>query len=75
VDIYSDHRIPFSTGVWLRTHKFSPTAVKITRALQLIAKREQELLLAEAEKEAADQVLRDLLADAEQQLESSSNGY
>lgn len=75
MDIYSDHRIPFSTGVWLRTHKYSTTAVAVTRALQSIAKCEAALKSAEDEKEAADQVLRDLLADAEQQLDNSKNGY
>ncbi len=75
MDIYSDYRIPFSTGVWLRTHKFSPTAVKVTRALQSIAKCEADLLRAECAKEAADQDLRDLLAEAEHQLENNSRGY
>ncbi len=75
MDIYSDPRIPFSVGVWLRTHKYSPTAVAVTRVLRLIAKRDQELRLAELEKEAVDQELVKLVAEAEQKLESSSNGY
>lgn len=34
MDIYSDMRIPFDIGTWLRGHKFNVTSVAITKKLQ-----------------------------------------
>ena len=75
MDIYSNHLIPFSLGIWARTHKFNPTAVQMTKDLQLIAKLDEESKLLERRKEAAEAALKATLLIAEQKLETTSNGY
>ncbi len=75
MDIYSNHRVPFSVGVWLRSHKFSPTAVRVTKALQLIANREVELATAERELGYAQRDLDAALIEANQKLMDSPDGY
>lgn len=75
MDIYSNHRVPFSIGIWCRTHKYSPTAVQLTRDLKLIANIDQQIKDLEAKRELADKALEATLIKANQLLESSSNGY
>jgi hypothetical protein len=75
MDIYSDLRIPFSTAVWLRTHKFSPLAVAVSRRLKLIANARVEIASLECQLDIHDKELQKLLDEANTKLEESANGY
>ena len=82
MDIYSDMRIPYSVGVWARSHKFNPISVQLTRDLQTIESRKAELqrrkeAVAQAEEsiEMAEEALKTTITRAEKALAEDSHGY
>lgn len=70
LDKYSDHRIPFMVGTWARAHKFNPTAVNLSKALEDIDKTRAAIVAKEKELEDKEAHLRALIADAEKRMEA-----
>lgn len=75
MDIYSDLRIPYSVGVWARSHKFNPIAIRLAKDLQSIANRKYELERAEQALDQAERNLKETIETAEQALAKDSHGY
>lgn len=75
MDIYSDMRIPYSVGVWARSHKFNPIAVQLTKDLREIEARKKALEAAEFALDQAERNIKETIQLAETALGSDKHGY
>lgn len=73
MDMYADMSVPFDVAAYCRGHKFSPEAVRLTKALKARKEAEAHLALAEGLLDRARDDVRDACAQARVRMENDQH--